>query len=447
MTESTYPPFSLPGADADMKRICSEKLHDLYGKNPPLSIVKRLRDELSLTEGTNHSSVYMLLHRLAAHLRKSGGQFGIRGAFCSTLISFLLGISDMNPLPAHYRCPDCGYTEFVDGDSGYDLPQKACPNCDALLWGDGHNIPYETCRELVMKKPMETVEINVTASAWETAVCFLVDFLGAERIARADEWNNPVCFMLLPDGMKFEDVTPITELTPSVCGVHKRTVLPGYALTPALLRVILLPHDDYEQLGQLHHVTGTKPEDIDYTDPNIYKLFQNLDTCGITDFSTDLSKEILQKLEHIQFSDLIRVNGMIHGSDVWRNNAEHHLQGHSFRELIATRDDIFLTLRKHGIDPQTAQYVMDSARRGRFCADTAQNRMMAQKLLNEGVSKWYVESMQTVLYLFPKAHAVQYTKTAAALAWFKVYYPKTFSKIRPVEPCLRRTNQNESEKG
>ena len=429
MTKYTHPPFTIPGAYADLKHICKDKLHALYGTKPPISFVERLDEELSLVDRENLSSMYMLLHHLSVHLQESGGRIGIRGTFGSALISFLLGITDINPLPAHYRCPNCGYVKFSSKDSGYELLPQNCPRCDAALLGDGHNIPYETCSALVQGKQVETVDINVSASAWEKAVGFLVEFLGEERIACASEWNNPVCFMLLPEGMKFEDVTPITELTPPVCGVRKQTALPGYELTPTLLRVILLPHNDYDRIRWLHRLTGTKPEDIDYSDPNIYKLFQNLDTCGIPDFSTDCSKEILQKHKDMQFSDLIRVSGMTCGSDVWENNGEHLLQNHSFRDLISTRDDVFLTLRKHGITSRTAQTVMESVRKGKFCEDTEQNHKMTQQLLRAGLPAWYVESMQKIHYLFPKAHAAHYAKIAATLAWFKVCYPKAFYHV------------------
>lgn len=426
MKKYSYPPFAIPDAHVAMKRICKEKLQSLYGSNPPFSFVERLDNELSLVDRQNLSSIYMLLHHLAARLRENRGQLGIRGTLGSTLISFLLGITDINPLPPHYRCPNCGYVAFVTKDSGFDLPQNTCPNCDALLRSDGHNIPYETCVELVKGKQIETVDINVSASAWEKAVCFLVEFLGGERIACACEWNNPVCFMLLPEGMKFEDVTPITELASPVCGVRKQTVLPGYELTPALLRVILLPHDDYDRIRWLHRLTGTMPEDIDYSDPNIYKLFQNLNTCGIPGFSTDRSKEILQKCKAMKFSDLVRICGMTCGTDVWENNGEQLLQSQSFRDLISTRDDIFLTLRRSGISSKTAQTVIECVRKGKFCEDTNQNRKLTQQLLRTGVPAWYVESMRKIHYLFPKVHAAHYAKIAATLAWFKVYYPKAF---------------------
>ena len=429
MTKYTHSPFTIPGVYADIKRICKEKLQTIYGTNPPILIVEQLDAELSLVDRGNYSSIYMLLHHLSVRLQENGGRIGVRGTLGSTLISFLLGITDINPLPVHYHCLNCGHIKFFSKDSGYDLPPKTCPRCDAALCGDGHNIPYETCSALVQGKQVETVDINVSASAWEKAVGFLVEFLGEERIACASEWNNPVCFMLLPEGMKFEDITPIKELTPPVCGVRKQTDLPGYELTPALLRVILLPHNDYDRIHWLHRLTGTKPEDIDYSDPNIYKLFQNLDTCGIPGFSTDHSNEILRKLKDMQFSDLVRVSGMTCGSDVWDDNGEYLLQNHSFQDLISTRDDVFLTLRKHGIASRTAQVVMESVRKGKFSKDTDQNRKITQQLLRAGIPVWYVESMRKIHYLFPKAHAVHYAKMAATLAWFKVYYPKAFYHV------------------
>lgn len=429
MTKHSYPPFTIPGAHTDIKRICKERLQALYGINPPRSFVQRLDDELSLADRGNISSIYMLLHHLSVRLRENGGKIGLRGTLGSTLISFLLGITDINPLSAHYHCPDCGYTALFCKDSGYELPQDTCPNCDALLRRDGHDIPYETCLELTQGKPIETVDINVSASAWEKSVSFLVEFGGETRIACAGEWNNPVCFMLLPEGMNFEDVTPTTELTPPVCGVRKQTVLPGYQLTPALLRLILLPYDNYDRIRWLHRITKTKPEDIDYSDPRIYKLFQNLDTCGIPCFSTDHSKEILQRLKDVQFYDLVRICGMPCGADVWENNGVHLLQNHSFRDLIATRDDIFQTLRKYGITPKAAQAVMECVRKGKFREDLDQNRKMTQQLLRAGVPGWYVESMGKIHYLFPKAHAAHHAKIAATLAWFKVYYPAAFYSV------------------
>lgn len=426
MTTNTYPAFTIPGAHGEVKRICRETLRALYGEKPPAQIPERLEAELALADRGNFSSVCLLLHRLGVRVREHGGQLGVRGTLGATLISFLLGITDIHPLRAHYCCPRCGYGSFAPGESGYDLPRKACPDCGTLLRGDGHNIPYEACTELIRGRPIASVNIHVAPSAWETAVDFLVEYVGRERIACAGEWNEPVCFLLAPEGVRVEAVTPVAERTSPVCCVDKQTLLPGYELPPALLRVVLLPYEEYDRIHRLHHLTGTTPEDIDYSDPGIYQLFQRLDTRDIPVFSAQRSKQILKTIRDVQFSDLIRVGGMACGTDAWENNGEQLLHSHSFRELIATRDDVFLTLRKYSISRKTAEAVMERVRSGKFCADTAQNPQTASRLLQAGVPGWYVESMQKVRYLFPKAHAAQYAKVAATLAWFRVYAPAAF---------------------
>ena len=426
MINSTYPPFTLPGAYAKLSHICKEKLLALYGANPPRPAIKRLDAELRLLRRENLSSVYLLLHQLSVHLWENGGKLGVRGTLGATLVSFLLGLTDIDPLPAHDRCSHCGHMIFSPRSSGYELSPAACPNCDRLLQSDGHTIPYEACTELIRGKKVHTAEVNVSASAWETAVSFLTEFLGQERVACACEWDHPVCFMLLPEGVEFAGVTPMP--TP-VCGVRTKTLLPGHQLTHALFRLILLPCEDYDRIRLLHRLTGARPEDIDYSDPNIYTLFLRLDTCGIPGFSSDRSKEILQQLQALQFSDLIRVYAMTCGTGVWEGNGAQLLQQHPIRDLIATRDDIFLTLRRYGIPPKTAQAVMERVRKGSFCEDTAQIRQLTHELLGAGVPTWYVESMQRIRYLFPKAQAAQCARIAATLAWFKVYHPAAFYHV------------------
>ena len=242
MTEQAYPKFELPGADEELERICKERIQFLYGVEPPSFVIRRFEAELAMMKGTNHSSVYMLVHHLTKHLHKKSYRTLMRGVFGSALVSFLLEITEENPLPAHYRCPNCKYTQWMpEVASGYDLPTEICPHCGCELYGDGHNLPYETCMGLVAGEQEPYVEMHLTQAARETAVLFLVQLLGEERVARACEWNNPVCFMLLPEGMKFEDVTPITVLDPPVYGVRKQTVLPGYELKHVLQKVLLLP--------------------------------------------------------------------------------------------------------------------------------------------------------------------------------------------------------------
>ena len=428
--EQAYPKFTLPGADEDLVRICKERIRFLYGMNPPYLVTERLDAELAMMQGTNHSSVYMLVHHLAKHLHQKGYRTGMRGTFGSVLVSFLLEITEENPLPAHYRCLNCKHTQWIpEAASGYDLPAEICPYCGRAMYGDGHNIPYEICMGLVPGEQEPYVEMNLTPTARETAVRFLVQLLGEDRIARACEWNNPVCFMLLPEGMEFEDVTPLTMLDPPVYGVRKQTVLPGYELGHVLQKVLLLPLDPYDCTSELHRLTNTKPEDVRYNDRNVYQLFLKQETCGILDFSSGVGKEILGRLEEVRFSDLVRISGMAHGTDVWYSNGENLLAEHPFRELIGDRNDIFLTLRKYGVDRETAYAVAETVRKGKLGIYSEENARLEKKLSSAGVPQWYIDSMKRITYLLCKSHLVAFVKLCFSLAWFKCYYPEQFYNV------------------
>ena len=439
MMEQSYPKFTLPGAAEELVRICEERIRLLYGINPPGLVTERFEAELAMMKGTNHSSVYMLVHYLTEHLRQKGYRTGMRGTFASVLVSFLLEITEENPLPAHYRCPNCKHTQWMpEAASGYDLPAEICPHCGRELYGDGHNLPYETCMGLVPGEQEPYVEMHLTPAARETAVRYLVQLLGEERVARACEWNNPVCFMLLPEELEFEDVTPVTALDPPVYGVKKQTVLPGYKLRHVLQKVLLLPLDTYDYISELHHLTNTKPENVSYNDPDVYQLFLKQETCGIPEFSSRVCKEILGRLEEVRFSDLVHISGMVHGTDVWYDNGEKLLTEHLFHELIGDRNDIFLTLRKYGVDRETAYAVAETVRKGKLGICSEENARLEKKLSSAGVPQWYIDSMKRITYLFSKSHLIAFVKLYFSLAWFKRYYPEQFYNV-----TLRRLKADE----
>lgn len=483
-----FPMFTIPDAKEDLRRLCRERVQDLYradiyGDGIPGLITERLEAELALTDAFEQSSIYMLLHRLGAELHKSGGYANVRGPLGSTLISYLLGISEINPLPAHYRCPNCKYAEFYERlESGYSFRDKPCPVCGEMMVGDGLHIPYETFTGLDWQTKKNSVEINVSASAREKTWQLLIDYIGAHRIARSgttaplgrlanvyvqkyqdscgevftkektdqivnklkeikrDEWSAPGGFMLLPESMEFEDITPITQLDTPECGIRKRTHLDFHEISHVLQKINILSSSIYDRITELHRLTETTSADIDYSDRNVYRLFRNLDTCGIPHFSTDLCKKILRTLVdnhrfnernelYLLFPTLVRVLGMTWGVNAWQDNAEGLITTAEFSNLIGARDDIFLTLQKYGIDPATAHSVMETVRKGSFCKNTDENRIIVQKLLDAGVPQWYVDSMRKIGYLSNKAYAAHNTKTALTLAWFKVYHPKEFYTV------------------
>lgn len=466
-----YPTFTLPDAEATVRQLCEEKLQTLYGSNP--RVLERLEQELACI-GQN-TSMFLLCHKIVQHVKEKGALTGIRGTAGSTLVAWLLGFSDVNPLPAHYHCPVCQYTEFAEADSGFDLPEKACSYCGKPMVGDGHNIPFEACLGLDGEGYCG-IDLNMTDSMRNEAKRFLAELLGIDRLAVAGtistysqrvaeshvrsyveqtgdevwgEWitdlitgvkrcdgTHPVGIMLLPEGMEWEDVTPVHPSDDEVCRIA--THLEFYNLEDAIPKLNILSFSLYDRLRELFDVTGTEQADIDYRDPKVYALFRNLDTCGVPEFASQFAQDLLDDRDEICFSDLIKICGMAHGTNVWHENGEILAQAHPFRELIGNRDDVFLTLRQYGIERETAFAAMTATRKGTLSRYEA----LIDDLAAAGIPRWYLESMRKVKYLFPKAHSVHYCKLAYMAAWFKMYYPEAFYKVTlkhtytvPYETC------------
>lgn len=461
------PLFDIPGADAEVRRNCEERLHALYGEQPEIS--KRLEHEL-MRLGKN-ASLFLLCHKLVKHLREKNALYGLRGTLGSTMIAYLLDISDTNPLPAHYRCPACKHTEFAEADSGYDLPKKNCPCCGKPMVSDGQNIPFETCMG-VDGEFRADIELNVSDDMRPEAVQFLADLLGRERLAAGGTVNTynhqsadgclkayadmtgeqlpcadrewiadmirnvkssdgiqPGGVLLLPEGMEWEDVTPMRSVGGDGCEFV--TQLEYYHIAEAIPKVGILSSDYYGRLQKMLALTGAALEDIDYNDPKVYALFQDSDTGGIPEFDGKYTQRLLGKLNTISFSDLIKVSGLAHSTYSRHENTEDLMQEHSFRELIGNRDDVFLTLRKYGVDIETAYTAMTATRKGKLHSNWRKNEAMLEGLQQAGVPEWYLEAMQNIGYLSSKANVVHCVKLAYMAAWFKVYCPETFCKVTP----------------
>ncbi len=458
--------FLLPNAAAEVRRICEEKLQKLYGDQP--QIRTRLEQELALCNA-EAVSMYLLCHKIVKHIQERGGLIGERGTVGSTLIAYLLDIADTNPLSAHYRCLDCKYTENAQADSGFDLPKKVCPHCGKLMIGDGHNIPFETCLGVNGEVKLD-IDLNFSNVMRLEAKRFLTEYLGEDRIARAGtiatyseriaqaylqvyedmtgcklpdsereeivdkiigikrcEGKHPGGFMLLPEGVEWEDITPLRSDEDELCSYATHM---GYlAICDAIPKLDLLSATYYALLEALFQVTDTKPEDIDYQDPAVYALFRNQDTCGIPEFFSQFTKELLTMPDDLHFSDLVKISGMAHGTNAWNENGAELMKAHPFRELISVRDDVFLTLRSNGVDRETAYTAMKWTRMGRLRHDMPKNKELIEKLHQAGVPEWYLESMKKVRYLFPKSHAVHYVKLGYMTAWFKVHYPEAFYTV------------------
>ena len=480
-TAGQYPPFTLPNAYEDLKQLCTQRLQLLYPGKLPGEVQTRLEEETAMLEKADYASLYMLTHHIASYLRKKGAYMGARGPLGSTLAAYLLEISDTNPLPAHYHCPRCGHANFnIDAISGVDLPTKACPCCGADMRGDGHNIPYETCMGVIAGDLKPTIEINTPGEMRLEILQFLTELLGKERVAYAgtvgrisaylaqayihvyrdaceeikateddriaeklrgiknSEGNHPGGIVLLPEGMDFEDVTPLRKLEEPMYGIDHVTHMDYYSIEHVLPKFNILSHSSYDHLTALFALTGVKPENIDYSDQAVHRLFLNGDTDDLPEFANQFTKELVQRLQPKNFSDLVKISGIAHGTNVWCDNAEHLLKTHHFHELIGDRDDIFLSLQNYGVDRSTAYRTMCTVRKGRFGDNTDRNAELTAKLRFAGVPEWYIRSMKKIKYLFPKAHAVTYVKLAFSLAWFKHYYPEQFLRVIQEDAAKRK---------
>ena len=442
-------PFTLPNAKAEVSRICREQLRTLYGA--AAIPAKRLEEELAILSEP-HASLYLLAYKVSKGLQEKGANTDVRGTVGSVFLAYLLGISQVNPLPAHYRCTGCSYTDFERKEaSGFDLPAAICPICGAPMMGDGHNIPCEVCMGLDGEQEL-LLSINVPADMQEEGFRLIRELVGEDRVAFAGtvgtmlhrlaesyvqvyqdmfdqtlgpeeaEWiaqklihvknsegRHPGGMVLLPQGMEWEDLTPLRD---------SATHMEFHNLGLAKLDVI--SQKDFTFLQRLQEKTGVR--EVDLQDEKVYDLIRQIRTAGIREFDRWFGRMLLHQLGKVQFSDLVKISGLAHGTYSWNGNAEYYIREHPLRELIGTRDDVFQTLLSCGVDRTTAYKAMTATRKGKF----GYYPELIRQLQETGVPEWYLDSMKKIRYLFPKSHAVAYVKLALSLAWFKVYYPEEF---------------------
>lgn len=470
-TDNTLPSFTLDNAKAETERLCKERLNDLYGKNHPEEISQRLCGELTLLNDSQ-CSIYLLCHKLSQHLNKAGTLHSCRGTVGSTLTAYLMEISSINPLPSHYRCPECKYTEFTEEADGFDLPARICPRCSKPMKIDGHNIPFETCLGLKGSGGF-SIDIVTSDSACDEAVGYVARYLGEDRVASAGRViycrhrfieeavsafekhtgiklndaevhrisekllstkrlnsTHPAGFVILPEGAEWEDITPIKTTEPTFGNIKTATLTDYFSMADRLHKINISGYEVYDKIQRLFQITRTNPKDISFNDSEVLKLFSNMDFGDIPELSHEIFGEIFgricEKHESVNFNTLVKALSMAHGTNVWRNNGEALIINHPFSQLIGSRDDIYLTLLNHGIDREVAHTITEKVRKGKFTLKSRENEKLKEVMRSAGLPSWYIDSMTRIYYLFPKSHAVRYAKSAFICGWFKVYFPKEF---------------------
>ena len=480
-------PPVIPDSDKTLTDICYRRAHELYGDELPKIVEERLEKELHSIISNGFAVMYIIAQKLVWKSVEDGYLVGSRGSVGSSLVAFMAGITEVNSLAAHYRCPKCRYYDFDApeikenaGISGCDLPDKICPRCGEPLMKDGFDIPFETFLGFKGDKEPD-IDLNfsgeyqskahkytevifgagqtyragtIATLADKTAFGYVKNYyeergrkkrtceinrivLGCTGIRRSTG-QHPGGIIVLPMGEDINSFTPVqhpaNDMTTDIVTTH----FDYHSIDHNLLKLDILGHDDPTMIRMLQDLTGIDPTKIPLDDKQVMSLFQNTSALGITpdqiggcpvgslgipEFGTDFVIQMLLDTKPQSLSDLIRISGLGHGTDVWLGNAQTLiLDGVAdISHCICCRDDIMIYLISMGVDSALSFTIMESVRKGKGLKPEWEEAMTAQ-----GVPDWYIASCKKIKYMFPKAHAAAYVMMAWRIAYCKINYPQAY---------------------
>ncbi len=463
------------------------RAHELYGEEPPQVVVDRINAELGDILRCHYDVIYMSAQKLVQDSLDHGYLVGSRGSVGSSIVAFLSGITEVNSLPPHYRCPKCKHAEFdVDPQygCGADMPDAVCPVCGTPYEKDGFNIPFETFLGFGGDK-VPDIDLNFSGEYQSSAHRYTFELFGENHVFRAGtigtialktafgyvkkylekrglhvtkaEENrlatgctgvkrttgqHPGGMVVIPQDCEIYDFCPVQHPADDTGTDIVTTHFEYHSMESNLLKLDMLGHDDPSMIRMLEDLTGIDARtDIRLDDPDTMSLFTSSEKLGFVDdpilgptgavaipeFNTKFTRQMLMDTQPKDFSTLVRLSGFSHGTDVWLGNARDLIlnDGISVLDTVGCRDDIMLYLIHQGMDPKVAFKIMEAVRKGKVKKGGFQPGW-EEDMRAHNVPDWYIGSLAKIGYLFPKAHAVAYVMMAYRIAWFKVHRPLAF---------------------